>query len=259
MDTDAAAVSPRLRAEIAHVLFLDVVGFTRLPMEQQTRLICRLRECVAAASEVQQAQAQNELLCLPTGDGMALAFFQDACAPIRCALQIGEAVRAAPALPLRIGIHTGPVHRVRDMNGAENVTGGGINMAQRIMDCGDAGHILLSRPYAEVLLQFEEWSGCLHDLGVRQIKHGEWVHLFSFHTPALGNAHRPAQMPVARLTQATQLTWAARHVWLSAAFCSVLMFLLLLLLYHARLSVTISFPSGSGPPVYVGQPRGGYR
>jgi class 3 adenylate cyclase len=130
-----------LPIEIAHVLFMDIVAYSTLPMEQQTRLLGELQTIVRYTAEFKRAQDRNQLLRLPTGDGMALVFFGDPEAPVRCAVEISKAAPEHPHLPLRMGIHTGPVHRVQDINAARNVSGGGINMAQRVMDCGDAGHI----------------------------------------------------------------------------------------------------------------------
>src|ERR1700726_4870616 len=178
--------------EIAHVLFTDIVGYSKLPMDEQERLLMRLQEAVRQTSEFARAEAVDELIRLPTGDGMALVFFGDAEAPVRCAVELGRSLRKQSALQLRMGIHTGPVYRVADINANRNVSGGGINIAQRVMDCGDAGHILVSAALASVLKQVSVWSGALHDLGEVQVKHGVRVHVFNLLQDGIGNADTPA-------------------------------------------------------------------
>src|SRR5882762_837080 len=149
--TPDSGSSPTL--EIAHVLFTDIVGYSKLPMDEQEHLLMQFQDTVRQTAEFIRAQADDQLIRLPTGDGMALVFFGDAEAPVRCAVEIGRSLRHQPALQLRMGIHTGPVYRVADINANRNVAGGGINIAQRVMDCGDAGHILVSSTFADMLLQ----------------------------------------------------------------------------------------------------------
>jgi class 3 adenylate cyclase len=180
--------------EIAHVLFFDIVAYSQQPLDKQRQFLSQLQQIVSSASEFQRAQACQQLISLPTGDGMALVFFGDAEAPARCALEIGRSLRQVPELKLRMGIHTGPVYRVADINAAENVAGNGINMAQRVMDCGDAGHILISSQVAEVLGQISHWRSFLHDLGDAEVKHGVRVHLFNLFTPDAGNAEVPRRL-----------------------------------------------------------------
>jgi eukaryotic-like serine/threonine-protein kinase len=185
--------------EIAHVLFMDIVGYSTLPMEQQTRLLGQLQEIVRETAEFKRAQKCDQLLRLPTGDGMALVFFGDPEASVRCAIEIGSALREHPDIKMRMGIHTGPVHRVEDINAARNVSGGGINIAQRVMDCGDAGHILLSSAVSEVLRQVSPtWSGSLHDLGEAEVKHGVRVHLYSLYSDEVGNKELPQKLRAAQ-------------------------------------------------------------
>src|SRR5579871_1595508 len=164
--------SDRLSAEIAHVLFMDIVGYSRRPMEEQARLFRELHQLVPQMPEFRRAQERNDLLCLDTGDGMALAFFRDPLAPAQCAVEIAHALKAHSELQLRMGIHSGPVTREVDVAGKDNAAGNGINIAQRVMDCGDAGHILVSHSSAEFISQFEAWADSLHDLGECEIKHG---------------------------------------------------------------------------------------
>ncbi|MBI3922679.1 MAG: AAA-like domain-containing protein [Armatimonadetes bacterium] len=192
--------SPQL--EIAHVLFMDIVGYSRLPMEQQTRLIQELQHIVRETSEFRRAEEADELIRLPTGDGMALVFFRDPAAPVRCAIEIARAARQHGELPLRMGIHSGPVVRQEDINASINVAGGGVNMAQRVMDCGDAGHLLLSRSVAEVLSQFGAWADMLHDIGCCEVKHGVQVTLFNLCTDEVGNPELPQKLRPRQATSA---------------------------------------------------------
>jgi len=201
-------LSPEL--EIAHVLFMDLVGYSRLPMEEQRRQLAELQELVRGSETFQRADASGELLCLPTGDGMALVFFRDPVAPLECALEIGREVRARPYLRLRMGLHSGPVYRVADINASLNVSGGGINLAQRVMDCGDAGHILLSSVMGELLAQVGTWP--MHDLGECEVKHGERLHLFNLYTEEAGNPALPprcacAPCPAPRATPEERGAW----------------------------------------------------
>lgn len=135
---------PAADIELAHVLFMDMVGYSRLSMEKQTQLLGQLQDLLRGTSEFRRAEARGDLIRLPTGDGMALVFLRRPVAPIQCALEIARALRSLPQLKLRMGLHSGPVHRLEDINANVNVTGSGINIAQRVMDCGDADHILLS-------------------------------------------------------------------------------------------------------------------
>jgi TolB-like protein/Tfp pilus assembly protein PilF/class 3 adenylate cyclase len=164
--------------EIAHVLFMDIVAYSTLPMDQQGLLLGELQEAVRNTVEFARGSAEDQLIRLPTGDGMALVFFRDPEAPIRCAIELSQALREHPKIKLRMGIHTGPVYRVADINANRNVAGGGINVAQRVMDCGDAGHILLSKASADVLREVGGWKDSLKDLGELKVKHGLRLHLY---------------------------------------------------------------------------------
>ena len=187
-----------LEPEMAHVLFTDLVGYSKLPMDQQTQYLGELQQVVNATSEVARARERNQLISLPTGDGMALAFFGDPAMPVRCALEIAGALLSLPHLRLRMGINGGPVHRVADINANRNVAGGGINLAQRVMDCGDAGHILLSNVTAELVQQTGLWTDALHDLGEQEVKHGVRVHLHNLWTGELGNPTLPEKLAKSR-------------------------------------------------------------
>jgi|GEM_PF-2822760 len=176
----------------AHVLFMDIVGYSRLPIDEQTSALHILQEIVHASTEVARAQAANQLTSIPTGDGMALVFFSEPTAPVECALQVGKALKSHPEIQLRMGVHSGPVNEIIDVNGRINVAGAGINMAQRVMDSGDAGHILLSKRVAEDLSQYSRWRPLLHDLDEVEVKHAVRVHLFNLVTDDVGNPVLPA-------------------------------------------------------------------
>ena len=179
------------------MLFTDIVGYSRLPMDQQTRLLRQLQDIVRSTREFQDAISRDQLISLPTGDGMALVFFGSPEDPVRCALDISRALGAQPELKLRMGVHSGPVYRVADINASLNVAGGAINMAQRVMDCGDAGHILVSDAIATTLEQLGTWGAQLHDLGETEVKHGTRVHIYNLFTEDIGNAELPAKFRTA--------------------------------------------------------------
>ncbi len=188
------ATEPDPKLDFAHVLYVDLVGYSKLLMEQQASLIRELQEIVQATPAYQQASQSDDLIGLPTGDGMALAFFGSPTAPAECAAEIAQAVRGRPHISLRMGIHSGGVYHVSDINANLNVSGGGINIAQRVMDCGDDGHILISRTVAELLAQLTRWTAHLTDLGDVEVKHGVRVHLYNLHSDAFGNATTPAKL-----------------------------------------------------------------
>jgi len=184
----------RLSTEITHVLFLDMAGYSRLSMEEQARLTQELRAVVRGTPEFARATQRQELIGLDTGDGMALVFFRDPLAPVQCAAEVARALGGHPRLKLRMGIHSGPVSRVPDINGKDNVTGSGINTAQRVMDCGDPGHILLSAASADVVREFEAWTGSLRDLGECEVKHGQRLHLYNLVLGEVGNSQPPSRL-----------------------------------------------------------------
>ncbi len=198
--TNIGETSSTPSLEMAHVLFIDIVAYSTLHMDRQQQVLHDLQEAVRSTSTFTRAQADDQLIRLPTGDGMALVFFRDPEAPVRCALELTKILRGHPAIRLRMGIHTGPVYRVADINANRNVAGGGINIAQRVMDCGDAGHILVSSAEAEVLGQVSAWCSMLHDLGEVEVKHGVRVHLYSLHTTEAGNAELPKKIIARRAT-----------------------------------------------------------
>ena len=187
-------VEPTL--ETAHVLFTDIVGYTKLLIDQQTDCRRKLQEIITATEEYRRPREEKDLIRIPTGDGMALAFFDDPQAPVRCAMQISQAMRQTSCgFDLRMGIHSGLVYHIADINMNLNVAGGGINLAQRVMDSGDGGHIIVSKRVADDLGQLARWSSYLHDLGEVELKHGLRVHVFNFYGEDFGNAATPSRVP----------------------------------------------------------------
>src|SRR5438874_7517109 len=184
----------KLRLEIAHVLFIDIVGYSKLTTEEQSEALPELNQIVRNTEAAREAEAAGQLTFLPTGDGMALVFTGSVEEPVECALQISQALRVQPSLAVRMGIHSGPVHHVADVNQRENIAGAGINIAQRVMDCGDAGHILVSKRVADDLAQYRRWQPYLHDLGDSEVKHGVVVSLVNFYSEAVGNPEPPTRL-----------------------------------------------------------------
>ena len=181
----------KTRLEIGHVLFIDIVGYSKLLLKQQSELLRELNEIVSGTNEFRQAESAGKLIRLPTGDGMALVFRTNPEAPAECAVEIARQVKNHPRIQLRMGVHSGPVNAVTDVNDRSNVAGAGINMAQRVMDCGDAGHILLSKHVAEDLEQDERWRPLLHDLGTCEVKHGVRVGVTNLYSDEVGNPQLP--------------------------------------------------------------------
>jgi TolB-like protein/Tfp pilus assembly protein PilF len=192
------------RLEIGHVLFMDVVGYSKLLLDEQREQQQHLTEIVLSTEQVRSAEAADKLIRLPVGDGMALVFFSSPEAPVRCAIEISERLKQYPQLKLRMGIHSGPVNEVRDVNDRANVAGAGINIAQRVMDCGDAGHILLSKRVAEDLAHSRQWRTYLHDLGECAVKHGVPIFIVNLYTDEIGNAQLPEKIKQWQSEQAAQ-------------------------------------------------------
>ncbi len=186
-----------MKLDIGHVLFIDIVGYSKLHLDEQTNLIQTLRDIVRNTEQVRIAEAEGKLLRLPTGDGGALVFRNSLEAPVLCALEISQALKSHPELPVRMGIHSGPVNEVTDLNEQANIAGVGINMAQRVMDCGDAGHILLSKRVADDLEQYPQWRSRLQSLGECEVKHGVRIGLVNLYTDEAGNAAAPARLATA--------------------------------------------------------------
>jgi class 3 adenylate cyclase len=180
------------RLEIAHVLFIDIVGYSKLLTDEQSEALQELNQIIRNTEAAREAEAAGELIILPTGDGMAMVFTGSVEGPAECALEVSQALRAQPSLPVRMGIHSGPVQYVRDANARENVSGVGINIARRVMDCGDAGHILASKRFADDLAQHRRWQRYLHELGDVEVKHGDVVSLVNLYAETIGNPAPPS-------------------------------------------------------------------
>src|SRR5215469_12253142 len=189
----SAEAASDLRFEIGHVLFIDIVGYSKSLIDEQREQIQELREVVRGTEQFRLAEADGKLMRLPTGDGGALVFRNTQEAPVLCALEIGKALKNHPGLRVRIGIHSGPVNEVADFNEQVNMAGAGVNIAQRVMDCGDAGHILLSKHAAEDLGEYRQWQLQLHDLGECDVKHGGRLHVVNLCNEELGNPQVPTK------------------------------------------------------------------
>ena len=183
-----------VKFEIGHVLFIDIVGYSKLLIHEQSEQLQKLREIARATEQFRAAQAEGKLLRLPTGDGGALVFRDNPEAPVACAMAISKSLKNYPGLRVRMGIHSGPVREVTDLNEQANIAGAGINMAQRVMDCGDAGHILLSKRVADDLEQYGRWRPLLHDLGTCQVKHGVTLGLVNLYSDEIGNPEVPEKI-----------------------------------------------------------------
>ena len=201
-----AEPTPDLQLEIAHLLLIDVVGYSKLLVNEQIELLQELKQIVRSTESFRKAEARGELIRVPTGDGMALVFFHSPEEPARCALEISRALQNHPSIQLRMGIHSGPVSRVTDVNEKTNIAGSGINVAQRVMDCGDAEHILLSAHVAEDLCQYRHWQPCLHDLGECEVKYGLRLHLFNLYKDGLGNPQVPEKLRRGRRRPASAIS-----------------------------------------------------
>src|SRR5256886_1332386 len=208
-------IKKKIELEVVHVLFLDNVGYSkRLTNEQQT-LIDQLNQVIRSSEEFQSAKAAGRSIKIPTGDGMALVFYKSPAQPVECALEISRALKAYPELRVRMGVHSGPVSAVTDLNDRTNAAGIGINIAQRVMDCGDAGHILLSQRVAEDLAQYGQWQPQLHDLGEVEVKHGVRVHVFNLYNQELGNPEVPEKLRQAKRHTAQAIAGRGEELWVA--------------------------------------------
>src|SRR6266404_5400344 len=187
----AADVKKAIQLEIGHVLFIDIVGYSKLLINEQSEQLQTLKEVVRATEQFRVAEAEGKLLRLPTGDGGALVFRTSPEAPVLCAMEIAKALKSHPELRARMGIHSGPVNEVVDLNEQSNIAGAGINIAQRVMDCADAGHILLPRHVAEDLEHYLRWRAQLHELGECEVKHGVRLSLVNLYNDEVGNPAVP--------------------------------------------------------------------
>src|SRR5215470_7731540 len=214
--------SATVRLQIGHVLFMDLVAYSTQLLDEQRQYQQQLTEIVRGSEQVRSAKQAGKLIRLPAGDGMALVFFDSPEAPVRCAIEISKKLKEYPQLRLRMGIHSGPIDEVRDVNDQTNVAGAGINLARRVMDWGDAGHILLSKRVAEDLSQSRQWGPYLHDLGECAGKHGVPVFLVNFYGDGVGNPELPKTIHQVRSEQAakaaaTRAQRTFRRVYLAIA------------------------------------------
>ena len=245
----------KLRLEIAHVLFIDVVGYSKLSITAQSEQIQKLKEVVRGTEQFRVAEAEGRLLRLPTGDGGALVFRTSLEAPVLCAIEIATALKDFPQLGVRMGVHSGPVNEVTDLNEQANVAGAGINIAQRVMDCGDAGHILLSRHVADDLEHYPHWQPYLHNLGECEVKHGLRVQVVNLYTGAVGNPAIPLKLRRAAMAR------TAKRWKLTAAIASLVLFLTGGVIYYRSLPEKLlltdkdtvllaDFANSTGDPVF---------
>src|SRR6266446_4421484 len=222
----SAEVKKEIELEIAHVLFLDIVGYSKRSVNEQHAQVEELNEIVRLCEQFRKAEAASRLLKIPTGDGMALVFYKSPEEPAQCAVEISRALKDNARLQVRMGIHSGPVSGVVDVNERTNVAGGGINTAQRVMDCGDSGHILLSRHVAEDLAEYDRWRPFLHDIGTFEVKHGVPVSVSNLYSDEIGNAKLPTKLQAVRKRRA-HVRWAeigAALIVLGAIIAGVLFF-----------------------------------
>jgi TolB-like protein/class 3 adenylate cyclase/Tfp pilus assembly protein PilF len=190
----SAETKPDLQLEIAHVLLIDVVGYSKLLVDEQIEFLKELNQIVRSTECFRAAETAGKLIRVPTGDGMALLFFRSPEEPVRCGLEISRTLKDHPRIQVRMGVHSGPVNQVTDVNDRTNIAGAGINIAQRVMDCGDAGHILLSKHLADDLTEYRHWRPHLHDLGECEVKYGLRLHLVNLYKDDLGNPHLPEKL-----------------------------------------------------------------
>jgi TolB-like protein/class 3 adenylate cyclase/Flp pilus assembly protein TadD len=202
-----AEVKEQIRLEVAHILFIDIVGYSKLSINEQRAVVDELTRVVRSSDQYQKAEAAGRLIKIPTGDGMALVFYTSQEAPAQCAIEISSALKAHSRLRVRMGVHSGPVSGVIDVNGHANLAGAGINMAQRVMACGDAGHILVSKHVAEDLEEYEHWRPLLHDLGTCEVKHGMRVGIANLCADQVGNPQLPKKFQALK-RRSVRLRWA---------------------------------------------------
>jgi len=237
----SAEVKKEIQLEIAHVLFIDIVGYSKLSINQQRAVVDEMAEVVRSSEQYQKAETAGRLIKIPTGDGMALVFYTSPEAPAQCAVEISRAMKEHPNLPLRMGVHSGPVSGVIDVNGHANLAGAGLNMAQRVMDCGDAGHVLVSKRVADDLGEYEHWRPLLHDLGECEVKHGMRVSIANLYADQVGNPQPPKKFQTLKKHSA-RMRWAATTaalLALAAIVAGIAMF------SHNRVRSTLAAPEKS--------------
>src|SRR6266481_1627871 len=243
----AAEVNKEIELEIAYVLFIDIVGYSKLVTSEQRRLLELLNRIVHDSEHFRKAEANSRLVTVPTGDGMALVFYNTPEAPVECALEISSVAKEHPELKLRMGLHSGPVSGVVDVSGRANIAGAGINIAQRVMDCGDAGHVLVSRHMAEDLEQYGQWKRHLHDLGEIEVKHGVRVSVANLYTENLGNPEVPQKFRQARKGTAPVVREKKGRRWLTAAAVVLIAALIIGAVLLSRRSSPVATGAGALP------------
>jgi TolB-like protein len=222
----SAEVRKEIQLEIAHVLFIDIVGYSKLSINEQHAAIDELNRVVRTSEQFQKAEASDRLIKIPTGDGMALVFYTSPEAPVQCAIEISRQLKEHTRLQLRMGVHSGPVRGVIDVTGRANLAGAGLNMANRVMSCGDAGHILVSKRIAEDLSEYEHWRPFLHDLGACEVKHGVRIGVVSLYDNGVGNPQLPKKFQALKRRR-THLRWAEAAIALLVLIAVVAAFVLL--------------------------------
>ena len=234
-----------VRLQIGHVLFMDLVGYSTLLLDEQRQYLEQLTEIVRGTEQVRSAKEAGKLIQLPVGDGMALVFFDSPEAPVRCAIAISKKLKEYPQLKLRMGIHSGPINEVRDVNDAANVAGAGINLAQRVMDCGDDRHILLSKRVAEDLGHSREWGPYLHDLGECAVKHGVPIVLVNLYGNGMGNPELPKMVRQSQSEQGAKVAasraprrFRGMYLAIAATFVLLAATTLIIWLYSRQKSAT---------------------
>src|SRR5258705_5141404 len=191
----AAEVKKEIQLEVAHVLFIDIVGYSKLSINEQRAVVDELTTVVRGSDQYQKAEAGGRLKKIPTGDGMALVFYTSQEAPAQCGIEISGALKEHPRLEVRMGVHSGPVSGVIDVNGHANLAGAGLNLAQRVMACGDAGHILVSKHVAEDLEEYEHWRPHLHEIGECAVKNQGHVSVVNLYRDQVGDPQLPINVP----------------------------------------------------------------
>src|SRR5438309_10923223 len=222
-----AEVKKEIQLEVAHVLFIDIVGYSKFSINEQRAVVDELTKIVRGSDQYQKAEGAGRLIKIPTGDGMALVFYTSQEAPAQCAIEISGALKEHPRLQLRMGVHSGPVSGVIDVNGHANLAGAGLNMAQRVMACGDAGHILVSKHVDEDLEEYEHWRPLLHDLGTCEVKHGMRVGIANLYADQVGNPQLPKKFQALK-KRSVRMRWAEVAVALLVLAAVVAAFLLVL-------------------------------
>jgi TolB-like protein len=219
-------VKKEIQLEIAHILFIDIVGYSKLSINEQRTAVEELNQIVRASEQFQKAEADGRLLKIPTGDGMALVFYTTPEEPAQCAVEISRALKEHARLQLRMGIHSGPVSGVVDVNQRANLAGAGLNVARRVMDCGDAGHILLSKHVAEDLEEYEQWRPLLHELGTCEVKHGARLGIVSLYADQVGNPQLPKKFQALKRhrTRVRSVATAAAVLALAAIVAGIAIF-----------------------------------